>query len=304
MDEAALKNLDPEDKIALLVNDLPTPIKRFVLSKERDEVSLELTQRYNLHADVAGAFDQAYIFMLLGIYSPDEFVTQLRDAGLTPDIVRSLTSDVNEMVFKKLREEEQEGSSFTAPRSHEQPSRDELRATIEVLPTETTVKQLVATETPQYSQPLPPQLTAPPHPRTMQQDMQYVQQGNLHDAELGVMQPYQQTFAPATQAPAPTPPTYAAQPQTLASTPYVPPAPPPAWHASAAASFQTASIPNTAPSQLNPQRYVAPPTNNMPSQMTGVFQPPAREAMPPLQPQSFAPLKKEYGADPYREMPQ
>ena len=343
-----VNSLSAQEKISILVEDLPDPIKRFVQSPERDAVSLKLSQKYNLHADDAGVFDQAYIFMLLGIYTPDEFVSQLRQASFNPDTIRGLTNDVNEMVFKKLRDEEQKQSGATEPvkdtavplmnisprkenssfATAAQPpfgakaETQEYGAAIPITPKESQIQQvqqvapLVVTEIP--TQPAPPQPVAPvaqTHPRTMQQDMQLVQQGNLHDAELGVpvgpvATPYTAPAAtptPVVAAPvtAPTAPQYAARPQSIASTPYTPPIPPPAWHSSAAASFQTASIPNTAPSELNIPRYAMPTVGTPPPMPEPYAQVPqqARPAQVPTY-SAASPIKKEYGADPYREIPQ
>lgn len=88
------------------MEDLPLPIRKFLQSPERDAVSLRLTQKYGLHADDAGTFERAYIYMLLGVFTPDEFVQELRENGLNENTIRGLATDVNEQVFKKLRQEE------------------------------------------------------------------------------------------------------------------------------------------------------------------------------------------------------
>jgi hypothetical protein len=285
--------LSVQEKISILIEDLPDPIKRFVQSSERDTISLKLSQKYNLHVDEAGTFDQAYIFMLLGIYTPDEFVTELRNANLNSDTIRGLTNDVNDMVFKKLREEEQsEVQNIDQEAENIMPV---IENSVESSSVTTRVDSTFHIENESPVQILQP--TQIPH-RTMQQDMALVQQGNLHDAELGVMPiPSAPTYTASAVAPTAT---YAAQPQSLASAPYVPPTPTPAWHASPAASFQTASIPNTALSQ---------PIEHIPASVPSpVFTPPAQpfqpaqtsEAQQPSQP--FAPLTKQYGSDPYREI--
>lgn len=98
--------LTTDEQVAILIDDLPHPIQRFLKSPERDTVSLQLTKKYGLHADDAGAFERAYIYMLLGIFTPDEFVQELRESGLDDATIRGLAADVNEQVFKKLRTEE------------------------------------------------------------------------------------------------------------------------------------------------------------------------------------------------------
>ena len=96
-----------EDAIGTLVGGLPGPVRDFVTSPERARIALSLSEKYNLHVDQAGEFEKAYMFMLLGIASPEEFVDTLTKAGLPPDTVRGLAKDVNEQVFVPLRKAEQ-----------------------------------------------------------------------------------------------------------------------------------------------------------------------------------------------------
>tara|TARA_R110000824_G_scaffold401771_1_gene615820 strand:+ start:477666 stop:478397 length:732 start_codon:yes stop_codon:yes gene_type:complete len=96
-----------EDAIGTLVDGLPGPVRNFVTSPERSRIALSLSEKYNLHVDQAGEFERAYMFMLLGIASPEEFVDTLTKAGIPADTVRGLAKDVNEQVFVPLRKAEQ-----------------------------------------------------------------------------------------------------------------------------------------------------------------------------------------------------
>lgn len=100
-----------EQQVALLIEDLPTPLQKFLRGPERDAVSLRLTQKYQLHADQGGAFERAYLYLLLGVNTPDEFVQDMREAGIEEDKIKSLTADINEQVFKKLQQEERKEAS-------------------------------------------------------------------------------------------------------------------------------------------------------------------------------------------------
>jgi len=100
------QNPTVEDAVALLVSELPLSVQQFVTGPERARVALTLSQKYNLHVDQAGEFERSFIFMLIGISTPEEFVENLKEAGLTPEQVRGLTEDVNKEVFMKLREAE------------------------------------------------------------------------------------------------------------------------------------------------------------------------------------------------------
>lgn len=99
--------LSVDEAIATLLSELPKPVQDFVTSPERARIALSLSQKYRLHADQAGEFERAYMYMLLGISSPEEFVDTLTKAGIAADTVRSLASDVNEQVFVPLRKAEQ-----------------------------------------------------------------------------------------------------------------------------------------------------------------------------------------------------
>lgn len=96
-----------EDAVATLVSELPQPIREFITGPKRNAVSLALMQKHGLHADQAAAFEHAYLFMLLGIESPEEFSQELREAGIEEGTVTALATDVNEMVFKPLRSQMQ-----------------------------------------------------------------------------------------------------------------------------------------------------------------------------------------------------
>lgn len=104
-----IDDLSIGEQIDILLEDLPLPVQKFLTSPQRNAVSLELSRKYNLHADTAGVFERAYIYMLLGVYSPDEFVQELREGGIDEETIKGLAVDVNEQVFKKLREEEHRG---------------------------------------------------------------------------------------------------------------------------------------------------------------------------------------------------
>lgn len=113
-DKEDVEDIPIEEQVDILMGDLPVPIQRFLKSPERDAVSLNLTRKYGLHTDDAGAFERAYIFMLLGVFTPEEFAQELRDGGLDEATVRGLATDINEGVFKKLRQQEREETIATS----------------------------------------------------------------------------------------------------------------------------------------------------------------------------------------------
>jgi hypothetical protein len=108
---------DPEikDAVLTLMQDLPKPVREFLLSNERAAVARDLSSKYRLHADQAGEFEQAYLHMLLGIASPEDFVTALKKTGLDTETINGLAADVNERVFMRLRDAEREAAVPQAP---------------------------------------------------------------------------------------------------------------------------------------------------------------------------------------------
>ncbi|MBU0750293.1 hypothetical protein KKH15_02130 [Patescibacteria group bacterium] len=168
------------------MSELPAPIQNFLTGPERSAKILELSNKYSLHADQAGVFERAFLFMLLGISTPTEFSEQLRAAGVSEQSVKGLINDVNEGVFKKLRQQEQTdgiAAPSSAPLIEED---DELKP----LP----VPAYANPEIPTYSAPTPPPMPvktereeAPVAPviehsmRTMQDDMSRVQSGELQE---------------------------------------------------------------------------------------------------------------------------
>lgn len=259
-------NLSLEEKLQILERDLPVPIRAFLHSPERDATSLRLSQKYGLHADQAGAFEQAYIYMLLGINTPEDFVQDLRRAGIPQETVRGLTNDINEQVFKRLQQQELAIADAPKPAYRTTPDRPAVPVP-QVTPTaQPTLAQNPAPEVPPYNLvrpdvlvPASVQHSAVPLPpavqmRTMQHDIQVLQDPNTPPLTVPNM-PHPSQVTPAR-------------------------------------SFQTASVPFTSiPS--------APQPTPVPHQVINPPKP-APAALPP-QSAPQAPVMKEHGGDPYRE---
>ena len=99
-----------EESIATLLRVLPGPVQAFILGSDRPRIAIELSTKYNLHVDQAGVLEQAFMYMLLGVSSPEEFVDALTKANIPAESVRGLAQDVNEQVFLPLRQAEQAGT--------------------------------------------------------------------------------------------------------------------------------------------------------------------------------------------------
>lgn len=124
-DEQSIPEMSTQETVDALMSDLPRPVQDFLKSEERDQVTRELTAKYNLHVDQAGEFERAFLFMLLGVATPEEFVSMLTDAGLTSDVISGLAGDVNTRVFMRLRELERQATPPQAPVPQAQPQKPE-----------------------------------------------------------------------------------------------------------------------------------------------------------------------------------
>ena len=262
------KELTVAEQVEVLMDDLPKPVQKFLRSKQRDQISLQLSQKYNLHTDTAGVFERCYIYMLLGVYTPDEFVQELRKGGFAEEVIKGIATDVNELVFKKLREEERGGTVSSSPTYRTPPP-----PTIPVMSVgSSTPSYASGNTTPQDSMPTPthsispapvaviPPNTAPtavyhPHPRTMAEDMALASHGMMGQPASPAVS-FQTASVPVTYAqpvPAPT--------ASLPPHPYTPPAPVP-----------------SAPPVMAPIRLTPVDSDH-----------------------AAAPIRKEFGSDPYRE---
>lgn len=343
----------PKEQILEAYNRAPKLIRATFNAPETYEIISTIQSTYKMHVDVAGILSNEIGYLLLGLVDPATFLIRLQEAGISTNISNSIAQDVNTQIFvplqKKMREaptndsdnEDEDDEALAEPVNSVFPPESfpvnrvpfvaqQAIVTSQFTPSAPTITAPEPLTHPQAQAVAAPALqivTVPQplmtHPRTMQQDMALMQQGNLHDAELGAPFVPVHSIVPVVFV-SPTPPiapspTFAARPQTITSTPYVPPVPPPAWHSSPAASFQTASIPNTGQHAVDRGVHVSPPPlpNYFQPQMEShiPLQPyvpaSAPVATPAQQPLARAyerpqptPLTKEYGSDPYRELPQ
>ena len=98
-----------------LITALPAPIRAFLQSEKRNELIRELAITHKLRVDQADVFEQALTFMLLGVYSPEEFVQKLKDARVDDTTTSAIVQDVNEKIFSRLRAEEEKGEGTAEP---------------------------------------------------------------------------------------------------------------------------------------------------------------------------------------------
>ncbi|MBP7741616.1 MAG: hypothetical protein KA104_02925 [Candidatus Pacebacteria bacterium] len=301
-DETTPQEMDINEAVATLLRELPKPVQDFVTGPERARVALSLSQKYNLHADQAGEFEHAFMFMLLGISSPEEFVDSLTRAGILPEMVRGLVADVNEQVFVPLRKAEQNPTPAPTVAPAPSPIQPAMPpASKPLLATPAPAAPLLpgSSEPVPVATPFPPQPASIPVVPPVQQPQAYPQMPPY---------PYGQPAMPP-QMMYPTPPPY--------GVPYGAPVymwpqqPVPQWSVQPSYAYppqapqympapeQQAAPTSPAPAPaINPAPTVAPAPSPHAQQQT----PPPTPVRPVFTPQSApAPLKKDYGADPYRE---
>lgn len=289
-DTHTISDEDIEMSIASLMERLPAPVRTFVSSQERKDIVLALSQKYQLHVDQAGIFEHSFLFMLLGASTPTEFVAELRAAGIADSVVTSITNDLNEQVFKKLRKEEEmmrpEPAAVQAPVPQPAPVAPPVQAAPaipEPPPLET--MRTMGTDMTRAQQAAPTQYAAPYMPSYPQMPVQYVPFPGSYQP-----MPQPQTYWVPVQMPAAPQYPYP-QPQ------YAPPVatPPPPVVQQQPAPTQPAPVAQIAPEPtpvvpevVAPARPMPPPPQDLPTTQSSMAPAPT-------------PLHKEYGVDPYHE---
>ena len=278
-EQATDDEISIEDAVAVLMAELPRPVQEFILSEERNRISADLSQKYRLHADQAGVFDESYMFMLLGTLSPDAFMTRLVGAGIPTETVRALANDVNEQVFIPLRIKEQQG---------EPAGRIPVAATKpEPLPPPALDYQPAAPLLPGSDVPVPLAPAPPPVPVQLNPAPPPIPAGVPQALEA---------------SPVPAPQQHAVQ--------AMPGAAHPGWHPAAAVHIyvptqgphmQSHAAPSPAPAPVTDASIQSAPAYTEPQQVYVPPPTPAAAPAPYVPPVAATPITKSYPADPYRE---
>ena len=291
MDEQVKESPDDlsfEENVQEVLRGLPQPIQDFLTGPERDVVTARITQRYNLHADQAGRFQKAFLFMLMGIFSPEQFAKDLADVGVSPETVRALANDVNEEVFKPLRAKEEAGSQI--PAIPIEPA--------EAVPLPVRSPQAPAPHSP-YSGEATPRQNIPVAPVIPPPTY----------TPLAIITPPTAPVIPAYVAPAPVVPVQP-QPQPPAQSP-TPQHPSNEYGGATMRTMATDMLAVREHKEPEPVPYTSLNVPLPPQHVTRVSPAPATVAQPrgpfgvspatPLPGQAPQPLIKEYAVDPYRE---
>lgn len=282
-----------DENVATVLQALPLPVQEFLTSPERDAVTVRLMAKYQLHIDQTSQFQRAFVFMLMGIFTPDRFMEALTEAGIPTDTAESLMNDVNEEVFKPilvkerlLQEQETRAPLSASTQRTELPLSVPTNAVAPPTPPVVAVRQPEPAPTPIYVPPTPvvPALAPPPAP----------------GAPTPIPVPVVQTPIPA---PVSVPPSVVQAPPVAIFTA-------PSTHeehevrtmASDMQALREHRVPeptftHAAPVEPAP---VAPPLSPVAQTSTPTMPQPVRSAPPPPN-LPGTPLVTSYGVDPYRE---
>ena len=248
------------------MENVPAPVRAFLVSPERNRIVLALVQKHRLHVDQGAVLERDLIFMLLGIITPAEFAESLQKSGVPQETLASLVRDVNEQIFVRLRKKEQTEGVTPAPKIIGVSPVSPIKAvSVQTANVRTMQSDIAEMKGAPHAAPriIMPTATAAPLRPNM------------------IVHPPLPTPEATTSRPAPMisqPETIATrfEPPPLSSRP-VPPPPPNLPGVAASTTFQSSSI----PAQKEPVAPVPFPK--------------------PLQTPSAVPASKTYNTDPYRE---
>ena len=303
---------------------LPLPIREYLANK------------YGLHVDTIGGLERETSNMLLGIINPSQFVGELKSVGIPEASIGAIVEELNAKVFIPLREKMKNPTPDTEGEAAEEEGSDVVRPSIQVTPPPVPTPTII---TPNPAPIVPPQpvIIAPvPTPMPAAPAISYAPpQPPPAPAPVSAPKPVVPP-PPAYTAPVPTPSVSAfQQPQTsqfpsgtssfspLSSilTPVSVPENVPPQHVRtmkedmlmSQANPRVEATPLTAPvrppaySQVPTSSTFVPPAAPVPQSTTSIQNP--QQGIKPPQPQktdnrdALHSVLKEYGIDPYRELP-
>lgn len=82
----------------------PYAVRDFVMGVELEDFVASAGSKYQLHVDTLGKFSDVVTALLLGFITPTQLPKELSELGINSTNINTLTQDLNEKVFKPLRE--------------------------------------------------------------------------------------------------------------------------------------------------------------------------------------------------------
>lgn len=243
--------MNPSEELVLRAfNQAPAIIQESLSDGKAVDFMESMLTRYHLHIDTVGYVMEFIRNMLLGLLKPDEFIGKLNSVGISAELARRITADLNAEVFVPLRDEMKKGGAMTRPATIPQvpvmkvakpaPVPPPLAPTPTPVPTPSIAPAFnlvhdvpagpMPAAAPVMSQPAPRSAAEPVPPtpmvRTMQHDIDLLQHGvqasaypapsptsGLHPSQLTPAQSFQTASVPVTSVPMPSSPTPPAPPQ-------------------------------------------------------------------------------------------
>ncbi len=83
---------------------VPYPIRECIASEELGTIVLSVGKTHNLHVDTIGALERETTNMLLGLINPEQFVAELKSAGIPQESIPNIVAELNTKIFVPLRE--------------------------------------------------------------------------------------------------------------------------------------------------------------------------------------------------------
>jgi len=114
------------EQVLKAYNAAPDAVRAAFSAEATTNVIAGLKDKYQLHVDQSGLVAKEVGYLLLGLVDPNTFMSRLRAGGVPEGSVSGIISDLNEQVFKLLREEMRQasgkqGSAAPAPRQGQPP---------------------------------------------------------------------------------------------------------------------------------------------------------------------------------------
>lgn len=251
---------------------LPRPVRDYLVGPELGNLLKKLGGKYGLHVDVLAKLEKAATYLLIGYMSPVQFQMELASLGVPDQTADQIVQDLNEQMFKPLRdavrnappEPEEEAPESTSPPIERSTPAPAL-APMPIAPPQMPLNSAPASVPKPV--PPPPAVFTPPTPQTAKGN-----EAAVPAISVPATQPLA-PIAPITRPPQPSP--AAPKPQILIPQPPrpTPPLPTQPW--------QKPSAPSPRPP------LSAPPT-----------------ASPSSSREQLHDVLKKYGVDPYREVPE
>ena len=94
-----------EEQIEIMYKNLPNDLKTVFFSANKDETIESIGRKHNLTIDKIGELANETGMVMLGVTHPNEFIGNLADRlEIDKEKARAIAQEINEQVFKKVRE--------------------------------------------------------------------------------------------------------------------------------------------------------------------------------------------------------